>query len=82
MTPEHETQLVADVAVIKGTVEHIKASMVTHDQCEATRERARRAMSNGALSTYRERTWRLGTLIFAIVGTGATSGFITWLLTR
>ena len=82
MTPEHETQLFADLAVIKDNVADIKESMVTHDQCEATRERARRAMSNGVLSTYRDRAWRLSTIVLVIVGSGAMTGFVTWLLSR
>ena len=78
MTPEHEKQLFADLAVIKDNVEDIKANMVTHDQCATLRERACRVISNGALSTYRDRTWRLTTIVVAI---GAT-GFLTWLLGR
>lgn len=78
MTPESEAQLFTDIAVIKDNVEDIKANMVTHDQCATFRERALRLVSNGALSTYRGRTWRLGTIVIAI---GAT-GFVTWLLSR
>ena len=76
MTPESEAKLLADVAVTKDNVADIKASMVTHDQCEAMREGDRRTTSNGALTTYRERTWRLTTIVVAI----GLTGFVTWLL--
>ncbi len=82
MTPEQEAQLLTDVAVTKDNVEDIKESMVTHDQCEAIRERACRMKSNGVLHTYRDRTWRLATIVFVIVGSGAMTGFVTWLLSR
>ena len=82
MTPEHEKQLFTDLAVIKDNVGDIKESMVTHDQCEAIRQRACRARSNGALSTYRDRTWRLTTIVLVIVGSGTMTGFVTWLLSR
>ena len=82
MTPESEAKLLADVAVTKDNVEDIKANMVTHDQCKAKRERDRRQTSNGALTTYRDRTWRLTTIVLAIVGTGTMTGFVTWLLNR
>ena len=82
MTSEEERQLLTDVAVTKDNVEDIKGSMVTQDQCEATRERDRRQTSNGALTTYRDRTWRLTTIVLAIVGTGTMTGFVTWLLNR
>ena len=82
MTPEQEAQLLTDVAVTKDNVADIKESMVTHDQCGAIRERARRSLSNGALNTYRDRTWRLTTIVFVIVGSGAMTGFVTWLLSR
>jgi hypothetical protein len=78
MTPEQLTQLLTDVAVTKDNVEDIKDSMVTHDQCEATRERARRCTSNGVLTTYRDRAWRLVTIVLAIAGTG----LVSWLVNR
>lgn len=78
MTPEQEAQLLTDVAVTKDNVEDIKDSMVTQDQCETIRERAGRATSNGALSTYRDRTWRLTTIVVAI----GLTGFVTWLLSH
>ena len=82
MTPECEQELLIDVGVIKESVERIEANMVTHDQCEAKRERDRRQTSNGALTTYRDRTWRLTTIFLAIAGTGAMTGIVTWLLIR
>lgn len=78
MTPESEAQLLADVAVTKDNVAEIKAHMVTHDQCATMRERACRTTSNGALTTYRERTWRLTTIVVAI----GLTGFVTWLLSH
>lgn len=76
MTPESEAQLLADVAVTKDNVAEIKANMVTHDQCATLREKTRRCTANGALTTYRERTWRLTTIVVAI----GLTGFVTWLL--
>lgn len=76
MTPEQEAQLLTDVAVTKDNVEDIKADMVSHDQCATIRARACRVLSNGTLSTYRDRAWRLTTIVLAIAGTG----FVTWLL--
>lgn len=78
MTPEKEARLLADVAVTKDNVEDIKESMVTHDQCEAIRERACRSMSNGALNTYRDRAWRLTTIVIAV----GLTGVVTWLLSH
>ena len=78
MTPEQEQVLIENVAVTRSKVEAIEKNMVTHDECEARRIADQKALSNGALTTYRDRTWRIVVLVIALVG----SGVISWLLSR
>ena len=77
MTPEQESKLLEDVAVTREKVETIEETMVTADRCTAIRETWRREMSNGVLSTWRDRAWRVVTICIAVTLTGIVTFFVS-----
>ena len=66
MTSDQEVRLLEDVAVTREKVETIEATMVTHDRCKANREEWKRQIANGTLTTWRDRTWRIVTIVIAV----------------
>ena len=77
MTSEQEIRLLEDVAVTREKVETIEGTMVTHDRCKANREEWKRQIANGTLTTWRDRTWRVATIVIAVGLTGIVMFFAT-----